>query len=206
MGKFISVSGVKRSGKDTFAGFFEKQGYVKINFGDNLKYMLSYAFGIPIECMYDESLKETVLDTPIVITVDHIKKLNEWVKKTHDFVIPDSYAGKTISTPRELMQYVGTDIIRETYGKYHVEATLPKMKANELMICADARFPNEIEGIQKSAEEMGYSFISVYVSRPGFEGDAHSSENSVKPEDCKITVVNDSSIESLLRIAELFLR
>lgn len=208
MGKWIAVSGYKYSGKDTYSQFFVDNGYTKVNFGDNLKQMLADAFFIGLDWFYDTALKEQELNKPITITTINIHRLNNWIKKTHMFELPlEPFLGKELITTRQIMQFVGTDMIRTTYNDYHVEATLLEMEKHEKLICSDVRFPNELEGMDNKAKEKGHDFFKVYVKRPGFLGDSHASETSITEntfmENGGIIVNNDTDIDSLQRLAKV---
>ena len=200
------LAGNKGAGKDTFADFFVELGYTKVAFGDNLKSMISYAFQMDNVYFYDPNIKDRKFDSPIYISKQNIDKLNEWISKTHVFEIPYTYENIELESPRHMMQYIGTDIIRTLYQPYHVEATIRKMVDLPYMICSDVRFLNELEGIQKEAKRLGIDLHTIYIERKGFVGDNHISENSVKKEDFAVTVENNSNLQSLKQLSRLFTR
>jgi hypothetical protein len=55
-------------------------------------------------------------------------------------------------TAREVLQFVGTEIMRKMYGNAHVNATMNQIKqdAPEYAIIRDTRFINEVEGVSEN--------------------------------------------------------
>jgi hypothetical protein len=204
MGKWIGIAGVKYSGKDTLAQYFVDRSFIKVNFADNLKSMLAFAFGLDLNLFYDSVLKEELFEQPMVLTENILNNLNGWITKTHQFSLSTDFVNKELKNPREIMQFVGTDMIRKTYNDYHVEATIKMMEPHEYVVCSDIRFPNELVYMSEGAKELGHKFTSIYIERPGFSGDSHSSENSISQSDMAVHILNDTTIENLHKIAKLF--
>jgi hypothetical protein len=78
-------------------------------------------------------------------------------------------------TAREVLQFVGTEIMRKMYGNAHVNATMNQIKqdAPEYAIIRDTRFVNEVEGVQENG-------IVVRLLRDAFAGkDQHESETAL---------------------------
>jgi len=205
MGKYVCITGVKFSGKDSFAYYFEKEGYVKVNFADNLKEMCAYAFSISLDIMHDPKSKEIELTSPAEVTAVTLSKLNEWISRSHSFTLSEKFIGNSFKSIRKMLQFVGTDMIRATYENYHVEVALKNMEQHNRVVCADCRFMNELEGMRDLSTKLGHKFASIYMFRPGYEGDSHISENSIKEEDCNTKVYNDTTVENLSNIANLIL-
>ena len=80
-------------------------------------------------------------------------------------------------TGREIMQIVGTDLIRQTFGNVWAEATVRRIKRNGklLSVVPDNRFKNEIEVILK--ESHGY--IIRLTRSPFGTKDVHPSESEL---------------------------
>lgn len=194
---FISISGQKQSGKDTAGNFFRGFGFEKVNWADNLKTMCSGAFDIPLEHFYDDDLKERNFLSPVTIQQEHIDFLNKWIRHSHTFSIPMSHLGEPLASPREVMQYVGVDMIRAVFPRYHVEVSMPLMEDCGLLVCCDSRFQDEIEAIKSLAARNNADFFSIYIVRPGENKDGHATETSVTPDMCDHVVINDWSVESL---------
>ncbi len=204
---YIGIGGAKTAGKDTSGLFFEELGFTKVNFGDNLKRMCSYVFDIPLQYFYDTIVKELPFKGgPVVINLTHLSKMTEWVGRTHNFRIPVTpFLGYRLVSPREMMQYVGTDIIRAVHPGWHVEATMSRMAECDKMVCCDIRFPNEIHCIKQLALVNNANFISIYLTRPGCNAVGHASETSVRPDMCQYVLDNNGDIGNLHRMLKVML-
>lgn len=203
---WICLAGPKGAGKDSFGDIFVDNGYTKVNFADNLKHMCAYSFEKEECFFFDPKLKDKNFKEHITINKQHIKKMNEWIAKTHQFTIPDDFIGKVLISPRNLMQFVGTDIIRVVHHPYHVEATIPEMKKHNKMICCDVRFENELIAITEASKKKRIKLHRVFIKRPGFGGDdTHTSENSIKEDMMGVTIMNDTTLDNLKYLAKLFL-
>lgn len=77
-------------------------------------------------------------------------------------------------TAREVLQYVGTDLFRKMYGGVWVDALMRKIESDnsDIAIVSDVRFPNEVEGIQKTGGKV------VRFTRSPLE-DSHDSETAL---------------------------
>ncbi len=86
-------------------------------------------------------------------------------------------------TGREVMQIVGTDLMRQTFGNIWAAATIRTIKKNKkpLNIVTDNRFPNEVKAVL--AEPNGY-IIRLTRSPFGTE-DVHPSESALDDYDWK---------------------
>ena len=206
MGKWVAIAGVKYSGKDTFGDFFVQKGYTKINFADNLKQLCASVFDKNIDLFYNSKMKEVDFETPVIISTFHIEAINAWVHKTHTFSVESGkHIGKFLKSPREILQYVGTEMLRDAYANYHTEATMIEMAKHPLLVCSDIRFLNERDIMSEKAKETKHTFLSFYIRRPGFTGDSHASETSVNATDMGIIIENDTDINGLQKLASVFL-
>jgi len=81
-------------------------------------------------------------------------------------------------TAREVMQYVGTDILRKMHPNVWVDAALRKIRHDnpETAIICDCRFPNEVEGVQKCGGRV------IRLTRNGISDDVHLSETALDRE------------------------
>jgi len=79
------------------------------------------------------------------------------------------------ATAREVMQFVGTDFFRQIYPNVWVDATIRKIEKDNpsLAIICDCRFPNEVEGIQKSGGRV------IRLTKNSDCPDAHESETAL---------------------------
>lgn len=123
--ELICVTGFAGSGKDTVGAYFERHGYKRISFADNLKTATSVIFG------WDRNWLEG--NTP---------GSREW-RETQD----DYWSGvmNRPITPRHILQTFGTEIMR---GMIHediwVFSLFKNLKPDGKYIITDVRFENEI--------------------------------------------------------------
>jgi len=131
MTKIIAFAGRKQSGKTTCSEYITSLcGHLQTkiyNFADPLKQDICInILGLSHEQCYGSDLDKN--------TLTHI----QW--------------GGHYLTAREVMQVVGTDILRTMYNNVWVNATINKIMREhlDLAIIADCRFPNEVESIKSA--------------------------------------------------------
>lgn len=234
MRKIISISGELQVGKDTFALPLIAAGFVKASFAGNLKNMCGEIFGLSDYQLNDPVGKASQLDRARVLDSEAFHQIVDWIQLTHDI---SSFAtmlielkrkyvtdyvtlhgtNKTFSTPREVLQFVGTDLIRELNPQYHVEVLLHTLKSNpDTRFCVtDSRFSNERKVLKDE-----FNATLVRVKRPFYTPEhlinaeipapdsksTHISENSLGPDsEYDAVVLNDGSIEDLHDIAKKFI-
>jgi len=165
MKKIIAITGLKGSGKDTTADYIIKNydNWEKDSFAGTLKDAVSAIFGwdrkmLAGETPEDRALRET--------------KDDFWSKKLGFDV-----------TPRNILQKLGTDCIREHFHKnIWVDSLERKLINNDKnIIITDCRFQNEIERLKN----LGAIFIRVMRNPlPEWWGDAielnHANKGLVK--------------------------
>lgn len=114
------------------------------------------------------------------ITNDHIRYISEKTGVPYEFVKEECAKHKTWYDVRDMLQFIGTNIIRKYNPDWHVQ----KLRENIInspkqVVCVDdIRFPNE----RKVVEELGGTCF--FVMRPQCEiMSNHSSETSIKWQD-----------------------
>ena len=204
----IGMAGKAGSGKDTSADYLiEKYGYERLAFADNLKDMCMYAFGLTNDQCYDQDQKEEKFDTPMVLGVKQMAKIIEFIQFKNKFRLTHREAYDlnmivlekvTFSTPREILQYVGTQVLRDNVrDDYHLELVRRIIKERKLkkVVITDARFENEREAIKS------WNGVVAFVDRKtnketGISG--HASENSLGSlEDYDYVINNTGTIAEL---------
>lgn len=95
--------------------------------------------------------------------------------------------------PREILQFLGTDVIRKYYGdNFWIKVLDKKINKSENNIVADIRFLNEYHYIKSN------NGIMIKVIRPDIKSeDSHISENELNDVTADILIINDGSIEDL---------
>ena len=116
-----------------------------------------------------------------------------------------NWDGNEETKPRELLQNLGTDVIRDKIDKdFFVKRLCDDIRVYsfyfDVITISDARFPNEIEFPKKLFKEV----ISIKVERPNFESNLtdkqlkHPSEVSLDNFDgYDFILINDGTISDL---------
>jgi hypothetical protein len=157
----IGVNGKAGSGKDTFAGFDTFDSFEKLAFAEVLKKACMILFGLTEEQVYDSVLKEQIV-------LDDNGK-------------PEWYIDGVPASPRLILQWLGTDILRNHVTKdffiKRMEQRIFKIKkqdASKHIIITDARFPNEAEFLKKLGGHV------VKIIRPSQESAEKSEQQQHK--------------------------
>ena len=144
----VGFTGTAGSGKDTAATVLIKKGWVRYGFADAVKDFCASKLFLDHKLFYDIELKDKPFDIPFPLTksrtLDIIKDLGGSSKDLAE--VPSV---KTFNTPREILQYVGTDIGRNLIGENVWIDYFQKMDKPEKMVVTDVRFPNEVDAIQQ---------------------------------------------------------
>ena len=197
--RIIGLIGPKGSGKDTSYELLRDQKRVdgKISFAGPLKQICGQVFGLHHVYLNDAVLKEKELEQPITLTLKHIRKIIELCEEYVPSVTSDGLIlyrsnavsttgleGRVFKTPRELLQIIGTELIRERiYKGWHLSAAFsPKVlnstkedkdgrkrrvyKQDGTYAVTDVRFENEHDFL---AERFGKAYKAFYVKRPEAE-------------------------------------
>lgn len=208
----IGVSGRARSGKDTIAKIMiDKFGFKKASFADPLKEFCSNAFEIPINYFYDDNLKDSPFEVPVLVTETHLERLIVNLTNAGCVFTPDQIneinlkgLGFIFVSPRNLLQRVGTDLCRGSLGDTIwidiFKRNIAKSDGN--FIIPDARFLNERKAIKDLG---GYNFLILRPNLPPITESAHESEVlGISKELIDVTILNDSTINSLQMEIELW--
>lgn len=225
--KIIGLTAPKSGGKDTAAAILieSKKANGKLSFAGPLKEICSKVFKIAPSILNDPVLKERPFKTPLVLTKKHLRDIKNLCVEFLDPIQGDrviynpnktsisGIEGRTLNSPREIMQFIGTDFIRDRiYGRWHLEAAfapnrISKLAKNGVYCVTDARFENEYQFLK---DRFGNDFMCFYIERPEAEKQlaksiedktVHKSESdtqkvkSVLPEENIIK--NDGTVEEL---------
>lgn len=179
--RLIGLDGDKGAGKDTIAEVLIRHfGFVKVPFAKPLKDILSSIFLIAPITFEDRTLKERLFTNPIELTTYHIQRILDELElrgvHISDTAIKACLAmhGKKLYSPRELMQFIGTEMVRTHIG-YDTWVNLwSKEQARySKVIAPDARFANERDAVSVRSGK------NVLVKRPSLiNTDSHASENN----------------------------
>ena len=164
----------------------------KMSFADPLKSLCKSAFGLTdIQCYGESGERETS-------TVIRWEDLNlnyhglRGEKHIQDFV-----------TAREILQIVGTNVMRSFYPNVWAKAaTIAAMKSEEdIVVFTDARFPNEIEEFQVLADDEKINLLVLRLHRDSANIDSHKSETALDSWDeeqkFQYNIFNNGSLDEL---------
>jgi hypothetical protein len=162
MGFILGLCGPAQAGKDTVADYLIfKHGWSgKISFARNLKDMCMQVFSLSEEDVNTQEGKKRIFDTPKVFTRHQLGAIMFWMSRTHssyqvsptDHNIVKGFIGRELSSPREVLQFVGTDVCRTLITTYHVDVVREAAEKDGSWIITDVRFPNEAELISEGLE------------------------------------------------------
>lgn len=115
--------------------------------------------------------------------------------------------GEKDEAGRQILQYVGTDVVRKKDPDYWVNFVLNLLHLFpgewDYVLIPDCRFPNELEKVRSS----GFDSVHIRVERPDYvspltqEQQRHPSETSMDGIAADYTLLNDGSPELLRRRA-----
>jgi hypothetical protein len=164
----IGFTGLRRSGKDTAAGFLADQQFVVRRFAGALKDMLSAYLEIR---GVDSSKIFRMLEGDLKEAPSHY------------------FEGRS---PRHAMQTLGTEWGRQLIGdSIWVNTCLDEARRHDRVAIADVRFPNEAMAIRKAGGRI------IKILRPGLSIDGHASESQIASIDADAVITNDGSLEQL---------
>lgn len=191
MGKIISFAGRCRSGKTELAKVCAEHGYHKLYFALPLKQLCADLMEKSIDELNELKNNNTVFE--FNLHIDRCRKLAIDTGIPFDFIW-EICEGKTIHTIRELLQFIGTDIIRKYNPNWHVDRIKEMINPELNYVFDDVRFPNE----QKLIEELGGD--CWFVTRTTIDNISnHESETSITFNDCwNRIIINDGTLHYLL--------
>lgn len=181
--KIFGVTGKAGHGKDTLCKLIQEidTSFTVLHFADELKSIAMDVFGLSEYDVYNPEGKEKPLPEPIDID-RHLLLLQNRTGLTL------RTANKFASTPRQLLQYLGTDYVRKASPTYWLDIIMKKANAlGGKVLIPDTRFLNEAETIRK----LGGQVIRVTRS-DGLLGSSPAHASEVEQESIKadLTVLN----------------
>lgn len=196
--KLIGFAGRKRSGKSCLSKMLvEEENAIIITIADYLKYLccdlmnLSYEElnykkdnGYTFDIVPDERWFK-IIDNKTKIGIENIKKE---LQNVH------------ITTIRQLLQVVGTDVIRKYKENWHVQKMIEEIESypeDKLIVVDDVRFPNEREAILNLSGDV-FFIVRANV----LDVSNHSSETALKWQnfDKRHIILNDNITEEKFKL------
>jgi hypothetical protein len=186
----IGFAGRMRSGKTELAKICEKYGFEKLYFALPLKQLCADILDISIDGL--NKAKNEGTDISLYLGDDICTILSEETDIPLSDVRETCY-GKTLHNVREMLQFIGTDLIRKYNKDWHVNRIREMIDPNKDYVLDDVRFPNEKELI----EELGGD--CWFVTRTAFDNVSnHESETSITWHHCwNRIIINDGTLHYL---------
>lgn len=193
----IGFSGRLGSGKSELASICEKYGYEKLYFALPLKQLCADLLDISITEL--NVLKRNNIPIDITVGKDWIDIIHNETQIPQDN-IQQVIGGKIIHTVREMLQLIGTDVIREFNVNWHVDKIKNMMQPNKKYVIDDVRFPNEKKMIEEN------NGMCWFIIRDSFNNISnHVSEIALEWRQFDSVIVNNHSLNYLKYHWELFM-
>lgn len=193
----IGLVAEKESGKTTSFNHIKSKipEAQEVMLAEHLKNVCSQVFPVPKEDFESQQKKQMELSSPIILTEKHVRELFNLFelapKSTEDV---QKHVGKKLSTPRQILQYVGTDVLRAVDSDIHLKWAMKIAPKSDVYVVTDIRFPNEFEFFKGQGK-----FISVFIDRSQLSkkdsASQHASEQHIQnmKKKCMIEIDNNSN-------------
>ena len=195
--KIIAFAGRKRSGKGMLAKGMREHSpnVVIIAVADSLKFLccklLNRTYDELNQMKDDGTTFEAKVDDYWVSTIKHEVKIS-------DNIIRNEIGGRVFTNVREVLQIIGTDLIRKYSPDWHIDKTIERIKSygdDKIVVVEDVRFPNE----KRRIEEIGGDVY--FMIRPNYwDVSNHPSEKALKYTDFNDNriIINEYSKEQMI--------
>lgn len=199
---FIGFTGVKQAGKSTAYSFIKERfpEVQEIALANKLKNVCSEVFGIPRKDFDDPATKEKELEKPIYLDANSVAQVI-----TQFGFTPDEQAHvrdhvcKVLHTPREVAQYIGTEVLRTVSENVHCHGSVLGLPEHGIFVVTDIRFPNEYDFFRNLEGAQFYPhYICNYGAETKSQQDSHASEKHILTIAKKCaTIDNNGTLEDL---------
>lgn len=186
MNKIIGLCGRMRSGKSELSKICEQYGYKKLSFAIPLKRLCAELLDLSMEGLNEAKNNKTEISFTFNEDVCEFLSIETNIPKN---IVEKVCLNKKVEQVRDLLQFIGTDLIRGYNANWHVERIKEMIEPEDKYVFDDVRFPNE----KKLIEDLGGD--CWFIIRPSLENVSnHISETSLKWKDCwnKIIINNGS--------------
>lgn len=205
LNKVIGFAGRMRNGKTQSALYLvDKYDYVKLSCAGALKNLCAKLLNVDLDTL--NQMKND--NVPIQIQPDEMWTMTiaNAIGIDKDIVAHD-LEGVIFKDVRDVLQYVGTDIIRKHKENWHVDILRSEiaslLEQGYKVVIDDVRFTNECDMIKEFGGEV------YFVNRRGYNiSSPHQSENVLNDDmfDHEHTIYNNQDIEYLNWIVEQKIR
>lgn len=172
----IGLIGVKGSGKTTAAEHIMSRlpRIRHVSFAGKLKIVCARLTEQPYEYFEKQELKELEHKPKQLTHFDIIKALELFGVENFGSMFVNQFIGREYTSNRQLMQILGTDILRAIDDNIHITSTL---NTNRDLLISDVRFSNEAKAIDEAGGYLIY--IQNEYAESKVSADSHESEKQV---------------------------
>jgi midasin (ATPase involved in ribosome maturation) len=171
--RIIAFAGKSRSGKDTLSSVLIEMGYIHLKIADELKNLVCDLLSVSRENL--EKTKD--LKKEIRLSSSDLYIISK--ETTVPLNSLQELETKIFSSPRELLQYLGTDIIRRYVPDWHIRRFLDKIKPNEKYVNSDIRFKDEVEAVKNLDNNSKIIYIQREMKNNPVSNTLHESETGL---------------------------
>ena len=195
----IAFAGRLHSGKSVLANVCEELGYKRLYFALPLKKLCCKLTNFSMDELNEHKRNGDKID--LELTENLCKLISDETLIPYK-VVTEKCLGRRLNCVRDVLQFIGTDLIREYNPNWHVDRVMAMMKPDEKYVIDDVRFHNERKAL------MGIGACIWFVIRPELEGISnHESETTLKWQDFgNKVIVNDSTLEYFTIRWKLFMK
>jgi len=193
----LGLIGAKGAGKSTA---FKLMGTIldaeEITLAGKLKDTCASVFKIPRNHFEDHKFKERDLNVPAYLSPAALNLIFKAFNATPDFdKHVRKHIGKILYTPRQIAQYVGTEVLRAYNTDIHCSNST-KGSPKKIGIVTDIRFPDELKYFADNFPKFYPIYIKNLQAEIRASKDTHSSEAHLKDLAKKAvkTLDNDTTI------------
>jgi len=184
----IGLCGFQGAGKDTLATILiNEHNFIKLSFANAVKYVLSIIFG------WDRQILEGLTPNDRIFR----ETIDTWWSQELRMDV----------TPRNMMQYIGTELFRnhlheDIWTKVVEKQLIKLLDENKNVVITDCRYPNEFEMVKKYGGKIVHIYRTVtwyenYKATNELPNHIHSSEIAWLNNDFDHVIINNGSIDEL---------
>lgn len=186
----IGFAGRKESGKSLLSEVSGKYGYKTVYMATPLKNLVADLINVRYEDI--DRLKNVRSEYPV--SAEDIEFLHCETGIPVDY-LKSKLDGKIYTTVREILQHMGTDVIRNYDSGWHVRRTKEAILSmgDDAKVCVgDVRFPDEVDMVRELGGKVWF------ITRPSMDNVSnHASETSVRWKDADFVIVNNGSKDEI---------
>lgn len=173
----IGLMGAKGAGKSTAYQIISKKAESQeVILAGKLKDVCAEVLDVPRGDFDDPLKKEKDMPWPVFLETSTVLSLFAQYGYEPPFdqhVRP--HIGMVLHTPRQIAQYVGTEVLRNYDPDVHIKAAISGVTA-PVGVVTDIRFPNEYQYFADNFEHFIPIFISNLAAEINADKDSHASE------------------------------